>query len=93
MLLMTRKRALSILLMLVLCNTVFVAHAASHLSDELVSCELCLAHTPLSHGLAQDVATPPISSGETVHGERTHQSTSATPERSTFARGPPPSIQ
>ncbi len=91
--LMSGKLAASILLMLVLCNAAFIAHAASHVSGEFVSCEVCLAHTPLSHGLAQETATLSIPPAVTMRDGQTFQSVTATPARSTFARGPPLYLQ
>ena len=85
----SRNLAVSLLLALLLCNAAFVAHAASHVSGEVVNCEVCLAHTPLSHGLAQDNSTPLIPHAGTERVGQTFQSVTATPSRSTCARGPP----
>ena len=92
MALMSRKLVVSLLLVLVLCNAAFVAHAASHLSGEFVDCELCISHSPLSHGLTNTntaVTLPPF---EGILQRPTHQTFNNSFSRSSFARGPPTAL-
>lgn len=89
MALMSRKFVVSLLLVLVLCNAAFVAHAASHLSGEYVECELCISHSPLSHGLTNTNSTLVIPPFERILQRSAHQSFTNLFVPDFFARGPP----
>ncbi len=90
---MPRKFVLSLLLLLVLCNAAFVAHAASHQSGDIVKCKLCLAHTPLSHGLANTDSNQPVAYGVTIAVELSSNFIATSNVQTSFARGPPRPIQ
>ena len=89
MALMSRKLVVSLLLVLVLCNAAFVAHAASHLSGEFVDCELCISHSPLSHGLANANTTVAIPPFDRIVQRPAHQTFTNSFACDFFARGPP----